>query len=330
MSISEFDIISRYFNQPGLAADQQHSAVSLGIGDDCALLDIPAGKQVALSIDTLLADVHFFNTDEPSLIAQRALAVSLSDLAAMGAEPLAFTLAISLPKADEKWLQAFSAGLSEMARRYSCPLIGGDITRGKLAISIQVHGLVDKGKAISRSKARVGDDVYVSGQLGAAGLAVSLLRNGMKLDVPDRQELHRAFYQPLPQIELGRLCVGKASAAIDISDGLLADAAHITQQSGVGMEIEAARVPVAPAVKYFLGGLGDQSGGVRHALSSGDDYELLITVNPELAAQLQNAAEASNIKLTKIGQVVNGSRVRCLDNSGNEIELKKLGFQHFP
>ncbi len=329
MSISEFDIIGKYFNQPGLVPDAGNSFISLAIGDDCALLDIPEGKQLAVSMDTLVNDVHFFSNDDPALIAQRALAVNLSDLAAMGAEPLAFTLALSLPKAEEKWLAGFSKGLQQAVSRYHCPLIGGDITRGNLTITIQVHGLVDRGAAIKRSGARPGDAVYVSGELGAAGLAVGLLRNGMSLDKPDRQELHQAYYDPKPQLELGRLCVGKVSAGIDISDGLMADAGHIARQSGVAMELEARLIPVAKVVKHFLGGLGDVSSGLRHALSAGDDYQLLLTVPPEHEVDLQNEAEARKIKLTRIGRVLKGSRVRCLDNSGEELTLSRAGFQHF-
>jgi thiamine-monophosphate kinase len=329
LSLSEFDIIGKYFNQPGLIPEPGNTTIPLAIGDDCALLDIPAGKQLAVSMDTLLADLHFFSNDDPALIAQRALAVNLSDLAAMGAVPLAFTLGLSLPRAEDSWLKGFSEGLRHAVSRYQCPLIGGDITRGNLAITIQVHGLVDRGAAIRRSQARVGDTVYVSGELGAAGLAVGLLRNGMSLNKPDRHELHQAYYDPQPQLELGRICVGKVSAAIDISDGLLADAGHIARQSGVGMELEARAIPVAKAVKRFLGGLGDNSGGVKHALSAGDDYQLLLTVKSEQEVQLQKEAEASKIKLTRIGKVIKGSRVRCLDTAGEEIVLMRAGFQHF-
>tara|TARA_R110000824_G_scaffold336_10_gene2351 strand:+ start:36042 stop:37034 length:993 start_codon:yes stop_codon:yes gene_type:complete len=330
LAVSEFNLIRDYLNKPGLIpTPEQAASLPLGIGDDCALIDLPAGKLLAVSMDTLVAEVHFPSKADPALIAQRALAVNLSDLAAMGAEPLAFTLSLSLPSTEASWLEAFSQGLKHMVQGYQCPLIGGDISKGPLSITIQVHGLVDRGQALTRSGASVGDLVFVSGELGAAGLAVSLLNNGMSLDKTDRKALHAAYYQPVPRMSLGQVSAGLASAAIDISDGLLADLGHIAELSGVGIEVDAASVPVAQAVKNFMSAMGDKNKGLNLALSAGDDYELLLTVPASKQALLQQRAEQIHVPLSLIGTVVTGNRVKCLDRDGREIEVTTKGYQHF-
>lgn len=330
MAVSEFDLIKTYFNKPGLIPTKEQSArIPLGIGDDCALIEIPPEKLLAVSMDTLIADVHFPAKADPALIAQRALAVNLSDLAAMGAEPLAFTLALSLPKADESWLQAFSLGLETLVQTYHCPLIGGDITKGSLSITIQVHGLLNKGKVMTRNGAKSGDLVYVSGELGAAGLAVSLMNNGMSLDKPDTKELHTAYFQPVPRVNLGQGCAGLASAAIDLSDGLMADLGHIAKQSDVGIELNAKAIPVARVVKRIMSAMGDKSQGLNLALTAGDEYELALIVAEDQQEALQQTAADLNVPLTLIGHVVKGTRVKCLNNDGQEIEVKTSGYQHF-
>ncbi|MDG2090499.1 MAG: thiamine-phosphate kinase [Gammaproteobacteria bacterium] len=330
MAVSEFDLIKDYFNKPGLTpTPEQYVRIPLGIGDDCAVLDLPPEKFLAVSMDTLVADVHFPTQADPNLIAQRALAVNLSDLAAMGAEPLAFTLALSLPKAEESWLQGFSLGLEQMIQTYHCPLIGGDITKGPLSITIQVHGLLDKGKLLTRKDAKPGDLVYVSGALGAAGLAISLMSNGMSLDKPDTKELQAAYYQPLPRITLGQSIVGLASAAIDISDGLMADLGHIAQQSSVGIELNAKAIPIALVVKKFMSTMGDKTKGLNLALTAGDEYELALTVAEDQQEEFLKTTAKLDVPLTLIGRVVKGSRVKCLDNDGHEIEIKTFGYRHF-
>ena len=330
MAVSEFDLIKDYFNKPGLTPTPEQSVIiPLGIGDDCAVLDLPPEKLLAVSMDTLVADVHFPAQADPNLIAQRALAVNLSDLAAMGAEPLAFTLALSLPKAEESWLQGFSLGLEQMIQTYHCPLIGGDITKGPLSITIQVHGLLDKGKQLTRKDAKPGDLVYVSGALGAAGLAISLMSNGMSLDKPDTKELQAAYYQPLPRITLGQSIVGLASTAIDISDGLMADLGHIAQQSSVGIELNAKAIPIALVVKKFMSTMGDKTKGLNLALTAGDEYELALTVAEGQQEEFLKTTAELDVPLTLIGRVVKGSRVKCLDNDGHEIEIKTFGYRHF-
>ncbi|MBN4053447.1 thiamine-phosphate kinase [Haliea sp. AH-315-K21] len=330
MAISEFDLIKDYFNKSGLIPTTEQSArIPLGIGDDCAVIDLPPERLLAVSMDTLVADVHFPAKADSGLIAQRALAVNLSDLAAMGAEPLAFTLALSLPKVEEAWLQGFSLGLEQMIQKYRCPLIGGDITKGPLSITIQVHGLLERGKILRRDSARPGELVYVSGELGAAGLAVSLLGNGMSLDKPDTKELHSAYYQPVPRVILGQSIAGIASAAIDISDGLMADLGHIAEQSGVGIVLNAKAIPISKAVKNFMGAMGDKSKGLNLALTAGDEYELALTVAEDQQEELQQKAAEINVPLTLIGRVVKGSRVKCLDSDGREIDIKNSGYRHF-
>ncbi|MGA1741626.1 MAG: thiamine-phosphate kinase [Pseudohongiellaceae bacterium] len=330
MAVSEFDLIKYYFNRPGLVpTPEQSDRIPLGIGDDCALLELPPEKLLAVSMDTLVADVHFPAKADSELIAQRALAVNLSDLAAMGAEPLAFTLALTLPKAESTWLEGFSRGLQDIIQRYQCPLIGGDITKGPLSITIQVHGLVDKSRALTRNGASIGDLVFVSGELGAAGLALSLMGNGMSLDKSDTKALHNAYYQPVPRLALGQALGGIASAAIDISDGLMADLGHIAKQSSVGIELDAKSIPVAAAVRNFMAAMGDRNKGLNLALTAGDEYELALTVAESRQEELQKKALAFNVPLTLIGRVVAGTRVKCIGADGLELEIKTTGYQHF-
>lgn len=327
MAISEFDIISTYFNKPGLVPDsaqQQH--LPLGIGDDCALLSVPAEKQLAMSMDVLVADVHFPVDANSALLAQRALAVNLSDLAAMGARPMAFTLGLSLPDVDEQWLEGFSKGLTLSAQKYRCPLIGGDMTKGPLSITIQVHGLVDAGKAIKRSGACPGDKVYVTGTLGEAGLALKVLNNTLdKITPAEANILKQAYYQPEPRLTTGLASVGLASAAIDISDGLLADLGHIASQSKVGMRIELDKVPVSSTVQSLVG----LDKALQYALSAGDDYELALTVAAEQAEMFEAKVEKCGVQLSHIGTVTAGTEVSCIDAAGNSVMLLVQGYQHF-
>lgn len=327
MALSEFDLISRYFNQSGLAADPaQHTSVVLGIGDDCALLSIAPDQQLAVSMDVLVETVHFPAGADATLIAERALAVNLSDLAAMGARPLGFTLGLTLPRVDERWLQSFSHGLRESALRYRCPLLGGDTTRGPLQIAIQVHGLVPAGTALTRSGAKVGDDVYVSGILGRAGLALSVLQNTLPAaNAGQRAELLAAYYQPQARLALGSALRGIASAAQDVSDGVLADLAHIAGRSRVGLQLEAAAIPVAPVVRALC----DSSKALELALTAGDDYELVFTAAPAERAAVLAAGLSARVAVTRIGVVVAGSGVEVSTGSGELLQFAQQGFQHF-
>ena len=324
MGLSEFDIISRFFNQPGLAADPlKHSAVSLGIGDDCAVLQIPAGQQLLLSMDVLVEDVHFPGSADPGEIARRALAVNLSDLAAMGAAPLGFMLGLTLPHADETWLAGFSAGLKASAGEYACPLLGGNLARGPLQIAIQVQGTVPSGQALTRSGARVGDLVYVSGSLGTAGLGLQLVLGKLNgLEEGDRQTLLDAYYRPRPRLALGIALRGLASAALDISDGLLGDAAHLAHSSGLQVQLESGKLPLAPVMNRLL----DQQLACELALTAGDDYELLFTVPAHRAGELDQVATLTGVNLSLIGKCLPGTGVVLGDGLAGP---EQGGFDHF-
>ncbi len=327
MPLTELDIISRYFQQPGLRADpKSHKNVPLGIGDDCALLNVPRGKQVAVSMDVLVEGVHFPQGADPALIAYRALAVNLSDLAAMGAEPLCFTLGLTMPKAEEPWLEGFSAGLRECALQYACPLAGGNLTRGPLQIAIQVQGLVPAGKALLRSGAKAGHDVYVSGVTGRAGLTLDYWAGkcGIVTDV-QRDELLTAYYRPEPRVVLGQQLRGIASAAQDVSDGLLADLAHIARNSKVQITVDIAAIPLSGV----LMALCSSTDVFRLALTAGDDYELVFTAPAGKKKAVAAAAKKAGAQVTRIGKVAKGEGVQVRDLSGTPMTFTGTGYQHF-
>jgi thiamine-monophosphate kinase len=327
MALTEFEIISRFFSQPGLAADPAlHRGVALGIGDDCALLSVPRGKQLAVSMDVLVADVHFPAAADPALIAQRALAVNLSDLAAMGASPLCFTLGLTLPGADAAWLDAFARGLRESALQYGCPLAGGNLTRGPLQICIQVQGLVPAGSALLRSGARVGHDVYVSGEPGRAGLALEWLQGRCQGLSPEQEdELNRAYYHPEPRLALGQALRGCASAAQDVSDGLLADLGHLAAASKVLITVDIAAIPLAG----ILTATRSSTDVFRLALTAGDDYELVFTAPARKKAAIARAAKAAGVRVSRIGKVNKGSGVEVIDLTGRPMTFSEKGYEHF-
>ena len=305
--MKEFELIERYFQQKELAWCNQY--ISLGIGDDCAILDLPVGQQMCLSMDTLVEDVHFPKHAQPFDIASRALCVTLSDLAAMGAKPIGFTLAITLPQAEDSWLADFSRGLLTLAQQYQCPLMGGDTTRGPLlVISIQVHGVVAKGSALTRGGARVGDKVYVSGNLGdGAGALPLVLADPALKNAESRSPLTQHFYRPPPQIEFGQGLIGVASACLDVSDGLVQDLNHICKQSAVGIELNAEHIPLSAALVQRYG----KAQALQYALTGGDDYQLAYS-----ARHCERGIY--------VGDVVTGSEV-----SVNGCEYGRAGFQHF-
>lgn len=327
----EFALIKRYFENIGSQAKGSnskgphskcsagHSDISLGVGDDCALINPPAAKQLCLSIDTLVEGIHFPPKFAPEHIAQRALGTALSDLAAMGACASHFSLALTLPSVNEQWLSDFSRGLAAMSERCGVSLVGGDTTKGPLTISIQVHGWVAEGAALCRSGAKVGDLVFVSGELGSAagGLALSLAGQCPV----DAEALLARFEQPWPRLALGEQLVGLASSCIDVSDGLLADAGHIAMRSGVALALDLDVLPIHPAlVQLFKESVFDK------ALSGGDDYELLFTLPPERLACLE-ALDLST-RVTQIGTVKAGSGVSVTKN-GQPWQADYQGYQHF-
>ena len=316
--MEEFELIRVFFRQADFA--RAGGQIARAIGDDCALLDLAAGQQLAISTDSLVDGVHFPHNPDPFLLGQRALAVAVSDLAAMGASPLAFTLALSLPHSDSHWLQQFALGLRATALECAITLVGGDTTKGQLNIGITVLGTVPSGQALLRSGAVPGQQLWVSGPLGAAAAALPLLDGSRQSDAATRDALLQSYWTPQPQLQLGRWLLGKAGAVQDISDGLLADAGHIAAESAVQLVIEQPLVPVCPYAMQF-----DAALATSRALSGGDDYQLLFSLPSEYAAGLQEQFPAAR----RIGEVRTGSSVLLLDAQGCEQSFGKAGYRHF-
>ena len=316
--MGEFELIRHYF--AAAACAQAADGVVLGIGDDCALLEVPAGEQLAVSTDTLVAGVHFPVDAPGELLGQRALAVSVSDLAAMGATPLAFTLALTLPEVSPDWLADFTAGLESMARQCGVRLVGGDTTRGPLSLTLTVFGRVPAGQALTRAGARPGDLLCVGGNLGNGAGALPFVL-GERAEQAQSTELLAHYWSPMPQLQLGQALRGLATAALDISDGLLADCGHIARASGVALFVEQQRLPLSAAL---LACMGDKRAR-QLALGGGDDYVLAFT----LPAEKLDALRAMGQPVTVIGRVEAGQGVHLLDADGRVIEPRYSGYQHF-
>jgi thiamine-monophosphate kinase len=316
---SEFDLISRHFTWP--AAPGQ-----LGVGDDCALFDVPPGRQVATSTDLLVEGRHFFPDVDPAALGHKSLAVNLSDLAAMGAEPIGCLLGLALPDADDDWLAAFARGFHELARASRCPLIGGDTTRSPelLTISVTVFGSIEPGRALRRDAARAGDDIWVSGELGAADAALRLLDGQWPADPGRLAAARRALEWPVPRLALGRALAGLAHAAIDISDGLLQDLGHVLKASGVGAELRYGDLPAAAA----LDGL-DEAARRRAVLGGGDVYELCFTAAQADRERVASAAAACGVAATRVGRIVPRPGLAVLDGQGRPMSGLPSGFDHF-
>jgi thiamine-monophosphate kinase len=316
VALSEFDLIRDYFAAATTARDD----VSLGIGDDCALLRVPAGRELAVSMDTLVEGRHFSAGADPEALGHKALAVNLSDLAAMGAEPAWFTLALTLPRVDASWLRGFTSGLSALAATHGVQLVGGDTTRGPLSITIQVHGFVEPGRALRRAGGRAGDRLFVSGTLGDAALALQQrLAGGTPGDGPARR-----LDRPNPRCALGRLLLDHASAAIDISDGLVGDLGHVCKASGTGARVELASLPLSPPVAAVC-----RQEGWRLPLAGGDDYELLFSVPPARVAAMTAAAAAAGHRVQEIGSLAATPGIRLIYPDCRESEEIPDGFDHF-
>ena len=313
---SEFELIARFFTRPARTA-------VLGIGDDAALLQPTSGMALAVTSDMLVADRHFFADADPTLLGHKALAVNLSDLAAMGARPRWALLSIALPAIDEPWLDAFSSGFFRLAERHGVELVGGDTTRGPLNISVTLLGEVEAGRALRRDGAAVGDDIWVSGELGGAALGLRYARGEVPLPQAGAEACLTRLHQPQPRLALGRELVGLAHAAIDVSDGLLADLGHIIERSRLGAQIELARLPLESAVRNASEGL------VECALSGGDDYELCFTAPLAARQAVMVAGQRVDTQVTRIGTVVPGLGVRVLQADGEEMQIKRTGFDHF-
>jgi len=317
---SEFDLIARYFTRTAPAG-------MLGVGDDCALFPVPPGEQVATSTDLLLEGRHFFPDVDPRALGHKSLAVNLSDLAAMGARPIGCVLGLALPRLDEPWLAAFADGFHALAAAHGCPLIGGDTTRSAhdLAISVTVFGAVPASHALRRDGAQAGDDIWVSGELGAADVAYRLLDGQYPADAPLLAATRGALEWPQPQVALGLALRGVAHAAIDLSDGLLQDLGHILAASGVGASIEFSRMPVAAALAAM-----DAAPLQRAVLGGGDVYQLCFTAPAAKRDAVQAAGLAANARVTRIGQTLAQPGLTVLDGQGQPMTTLPAGFDHFP
>lgn len=333
--MGEFDLIRRHFAQPaaqlwgGAAAPE---SLVLGIGDDCALLAPEPGQQLAISSDMLVEDRHFFADVDPCTLGHKALAVNLSDLAAMGAAPLGFTLALALPRANEAWLAAFSQGLLALAQQHRCPLVGGDTTRGPLNLCITVFGQVPVGQALRRSGAQPGDDIYLSGTVGDARLALEALLGHITLPADVLQRTRQRLECPAPRLALGQALRGIATAAADVSDGLLGDLGHILTASGVGAELYPETLLQSAAVSDAVRQQPPELAWTC-ALAGGDDYELVFTAPLTARAAVQVATERAHTAATRIGRVIAERGVRLLGADGHALPSDQMpvlrGFDHF-
>lgn len=325
--MGEFELIRRYFQRPGHGAALP--GVALGIGDDCALLAPAPGMHLAVSTDMLVEGRHFLSTVPPAALGHKALAVNLSDLAAMGADPLCFTLALALPRVDEVWLAGFTEGLFALADRHACPLVGGDTTCGPLNLSLTVMGQVPPGQALRRSGARAGDDLWVSGTLGDARLALEVFRGTMTLPAHDFVQVRERLERPQPRLALGRALRGVATAAADVSDGLLGDLGHILQASGVGACVEVDTLLQSAAVSPVVRSLSSEL-ALTCVLAGGDDYELVFTAPPSARDAVAQAAAQAETPVTRVGRLEAGpARVRLLTAEGIELPQRFASFDHF-
>ncbi len=323
--MGEFELISRHFKRPTRRAP-------LGVGDDCALLAAREGMQLAVSCDMLVEGRHFFADVAPEALGHKALAVNLSDLAACGAEPLAFTLALALPSADDAWLAAFAHGMFGLADLHQCDLVGGDTTRGPLNICITVFGEVPANQALLRSGAQPGDDIYVSGTLGDARLALEALQGRIALAPEVLAAARQRLERPTPRVDLGLHLRGVATSAIDVSDGLLGDLGHLLHASGVGASIHAQSaldLIASSAYGISVGGQFDSNFLLQCALAGGDDYELAFTAPASARAQVEAAARESATPVARIGQVDAALGLRVLDAAGHRLTSDFSSFDHF-
>lgn len=309
--MSEFDLIEKYFNWRNLNSN------NLGVGDDCALISIDTHQQIATSVDTLIEGVHFPKGTSASDIAHKALAVNLSDLAAMGATPKYFTLALTLPEFDENWLQDFSSTLRVLANQYQIVLVGGDTTKGVLSMTLNVSGTINQGKALLRSAAQAGDRIFVSNRIGDAALAWRQIQQKL---TPSDQLLQR-FNRPDPRVALGQALVGVANACIDISDGLEQDLGHILKHSNVGARIDLSQLPLGQEVQSYIQKTQDWC----VALAGGDDYELCFSVAPENLKKLTKIEKNLKIKLKEIGVITQNQGIEKV----GDFDKKCSSYQHF-
>ena len=317
MSLGEFDLIAKYFTRSVKRA-------ALGVGDDCALFASSPGTQLAVSSDMLVEGRHFLPTAPPQRLGHKALAVNLSDLAACGAKPVAFTLALALPRVDETFLAGFAQGLLALADQHECELIGGDTTQGPLNICITVFGEVPSGQALLRSGARAGDELYASGTLGDARAALEVFRGTLCLPGPAFDGVRLAMEAPQPRVALGLALRGIATSAIDVSDGLLGDLAHILRRSNVGATLDVDALPRSTVLATLP--VAQQQ---EFTLAGGDDYELVFSAPPQCAEQVQAAAKRANVPVTRIGRIDSVAGLRLVDRAGHAVDKRFASFDHF-
>ena len=315
---SEFDLIARHFTRPAANA-------VLGVGDDCALVDITNGMDLAVSTDTMVSGTHFFPDVDPETLGHKALAVNLSDMAAMGAMPYWAMLALTVPSVDHTWLAAFAKGFFDLAAEFNVSLIGGDTTRGPLTLTVTIMGEVPAGASLRRSGAKAGNDVWVSGNIGDAALAVAHRHGKLVLTESDYHEAVMRLYEPTPRVQLGQALRGIATAAIDVSDGLLADLGHICRLSGVGATVDLNAIPVsAIGAKHF----GSDAGRTA-IVAGGDDYELCFTAAPNSRESIAEMEDSLGMPLTRIGQIKRGKGVSLLGADGKPMKIDGRGYDHF-
>ena len=310
MSVSEFSLIQRYFSSQAIS----NPVNRLGIGDDCALMSIPSGYELAVTTDTMVENVHFFAGTDPKALGHKLLAVNLSDLAAMGAEPVSVTLALTLPEVDEHWLKEFSEGFLSLAKQFSVDLIGGDTTSGPLTLTVQALGIVPEGLAIRRSTAKPGDFVFVTGSLGEAGLGLKI-NTGYECDSPETAL--KQFHQPNPRVKEGLAIRAYANSCIDLSDGIASDLKHILEKSDVGARLDWDKLPLSKEVDEYINVTDDWV----MPLSAGDDYELCFTVSPD-------KIDAIDIECTQIGVIEENPGLR-IQRDGVTKDMEAKGFEHF-
>ncbi|WP_397390938.1 thiamine-phosphate kinase [Polynucleobacter sp.] len=332
--LGEFDLIQRFFKtESELMLTRNPGSVKLGIGDDCALLKIDPTEEIAITSDMLVSGRHFFADANPEWLGWKALAVNLSDLAAMGAKPLGFTLALALPEPNSSWLEAFSRGLFAIASEYECPLIGGDTTAGPLNICITAFGGIPKDKAILRSGALEGDDIWVSGTVGDARLALAALRHEISLSKEDLVAIEARMHQPTPRLNLGLALREVAHSALDISDGLLGDLKHILKQSSKDAEIFLDRIPKSAKLRKQTLAIQKQ-----YSANGGDDYELSFTAPSSKRDLIAKISADLNLPLTQIGSIKSmqhsAPEIHIIDNDGKELNSQQAAlllksFDHF-
>jgi thiamine-monophosphate kinase len=321
MTTGEFNLINTYFLSPSNRKD-----VLLGIGDDCAIVSVPENKQLAITTDTLVDGVHFPSNTSPADIARKTIAVNLSDLAAMGAEPAWLTLALSLPRVDESWIKSFSDSFRKTAEEYHVQLIGGDTTQGPLSMTVQAMGFTEPDKFMRRDRARPGDLIYVSGTLGDAAAGLKILQTGQAVDANKAWLINR-LNRPRARVELGMKASAYCQCAIDISDGLAADLGHVLEASNCGATVNIDSIPLShQLVEYSV---NRNEVDWEMVLSGGDDYELCLVVNPEYEDKLMQTASDISLPLKRIGVIEEHTALNIVDNEGAKYLFDRGGYEHF-